>query len=176
MAVLQSRIVTAGVGDADERLMVELERHTGQALFGFVRQLGLSDTEANDVVQEVFLRLWRQLGTGRQMDNAKGWAYRTAYRLAMDEHRLRRRIDGLARHLRGRGADGRRDEDDRIAVWAEVDRLPKRQRAVLYLRYRSDLPFQEIGEVLGITSSAARSHATQALATLRQRFDAEDHA
>ena len=55
-------------------------------------------------------------------------------------------------------------------MWAEVDRLPTRQREVLYLRYRSDLTFEAIGEVLGITSSAARSHATQAMATLRQRF------
>jgi DNA-directed RNA polymerase specialized sigma24 family protein len=40
----------------------------------------------------------------------------------------------------------------------------------VYLRYRSDLDFEEIGQVLGITSSAARSHATQATATLRARL------
>lgn len=176
MVVVRARALTAGADRADEALLVDLERQTGQALFGFVRRLGLTDAEANDVVQEVFLRLWRQLGTGRPMDNAKGWAYRTAYRLAMDEHRLRRRVQGLAYQLSGRGAGGARDEDDRIAVWAEVDRLPDRQRAVLYLRYRSDLPFEEIGHVLGISSSAARSHATQAMAALRRRFDDEGHS
>jgi len=157
---------------ADEGVLVELERREGQALFGFVRRLGLSDSEAQDVVQEVFLRLWRQLGTGRPMVNVKGWAYQTGYRLAMDQHRLRRRAGSLATRLGG-GGDGVRDEDDRIAVWAEVDRLPTRQREVLYLRYRSDFTFEAIGEVLGITSSAARSHATQAMATLRQRFPTE---
>lgn len=156
---------------ADEGVLVELERREGQALFGFVRRLGLSDSEAQDVVQEVFLRLWRQLGTGRPMVNAKGWAYQTGYRLAMDQHRLRRRAGALATRLGG--GDGVHDEDDRIAVWAEVDRLPARQREVLYLRYRSDLTFEAIGETLGITSSAARSHATQAMATLRKRFPTE---
>jgi RNA polymerase sigma factor (sigma-70 family) len=156
---------------ADEALLVELERREGQALFGFIRRLGLTDSEAQDVVQEVFLRLWRQLGTGRPMANAKGWAYQTGYRLAMDQHRLRRRAGALVTRLGGDG--GVHDEDDRIALWAEVDRLPARQREVLYLRYRSDLAFEAIGEVLGITSSAARSHATQAMATLRQRFPTE---
>ena len=162
----------AAAGRTDEELLVELERREGQALFGFVRRLGLADGEAQDVVQEVFLRLWRQLGTGRPMDNAKGWAYQTGYRLAMDQHRFRRRAGALATRLGG-GSGGARDEDDRIALWAEVDRLPTRQREVLYLRYRSDLPFEAIGDVLGITSSAARSHATQAMATLRRRFPIE---
>ena len=59
---------------------------------------------------------------------------------------------------------------DRLAVWGEVDKLPARQRQVLYLRYRSDLSYEEIGHVLGITASAGRSHATQALATLKRNL------
>ena len=59
---------------------------------------------------------------------------------------------------------------DRIAVWVEVARLPERQRHVIYLRYRADLTFEEIAAVMGITPSAARSHATQATANLRRRL------
>ena len=40
-----------------------------------------------------------------------------------------------------------------------VEITPERQRQVLYLRYRADLPFEDIGEVLGISASAARSRA-----------------
>ncbi len=65
------------------------------------------------------------------------------------------------------------DNSDRIAVWGEVDRLPTRQRQVIYLRYRADLPFDDIGVVLGMTASAARSHATQATHTLRTRLRPE---
>ena len=56
---------------------------------------------------------------------------------------------------------------DRIAVWSEVDRLPDRQRQVIYLRYRADLAYEEIGQALGITAGAARSHAAQAVERLR---------
>lgn len=171
MAATRSQALVAGADLAAEALIVELERREGQALFGFVRRLGLSDGEANDVVQEVFLRLWRQLGTGRVMSNAKGWAYQTVYRLAMDEHRRRRRTGELTDRLGRRHAEPAPDPDERIALWAEVDRLPQRQREVLYLRYASDLRFDDIGKALGITSSAARSHATQAMASLRRQFD-----
>lgn len=62
---------------------------------------------------------------------------------------------------------------ERQQVWSEVGCLPARQRAVLFLRFRADLAFDEIGMTLGITASAARSHCTQALATLRNRLGGE---
>jgi RNA polymerase sigma factor (sigma-70 family) len=169
-----SEVSAASIVDADE-IVVDLELHHGQPLFGFVRRQGLSDTEAQDAVQEVLLRLWRELRDGARIENPRAWAYRSIYRLAMDQHRLRRRITTLAGRLSGgQPASGLGDAADRLAVWGEVDRLPERQRQVLYLRYRSDLPFETIASVLGITPSAARSHATQAMATLRKRLASED--
>jgi RNA polymerase sigma-70 factor (ECF subfamily) len=152
-----------------------LEARHGQALFGFVRRLGLSDDHAQDCVQEVFLRLWTEMQRGTSIQDPKAWAYRAVYRVAMDEHRLRRRISGLVDMIGGRmaRASATVDQSDRIAVWAEVDRLPNRQRQVIYLRYRADLPFEDIGVVLGMTASAARSHATQATQTLRARLRLE---
>jgi RNA polymerase sigma-70 factor (ECF subfamily) len=156
--------------DGDE--LVRLEARHGQAMFGFVRRLGLSDEHAQDCVQEAFARLWAEMDRGTRIEDPKAWAYRTVYRLAMDEHRLRRRISGLVDLLGGRmmRSTTPADHSDRIAVWGEVDRLPTRQRQVIYLRYRADLPFEDIGVVLGMTASAARSHATQATQTLRTRL------
>jgi len=159
-------------GHADPQIVVDVEARHGQALFGFVRRLGLSDEQAHDCVQEVLLRLWSELERGVVIADPKGWLFRAIYRVAMDEHRFRRRVAGLVALLGGRASTQRTpvDDIDRIAVWTEVDRLPARQRQVLYLRYRADLPFEEIGEILGMTASAARSHSTQATATLRRRL------
>lgn len=152
-------------------LVAELQLTDAQGLFGFVRRLGLSDDQADDAVQEVLARLLYQLRAGASIGNPRSWAYRSIYRLAMDQHRLRRRFKALGIRLASASKAPPRDEfEDRVTVWAEVDRLPERQRNVIYLRYRSDLPFDEIGDVLGISSSAARSHSTQAMATLRARL------
>ena len=125
-------------------------------------------------MQDVLFRLWLELRSGTVIDSPRAWAYRSVYRIAMDHHRLRTRIAALARRLEPGPESPARDATDRLAVWAEVERLPERQRQVLYLRYRADLPFEEIGPILGITASAARSHATQAMATLRRRLGSQE--
>jgi RNA polymerase sigma-70 factor (ECF subfamily) len=170
-AELPSELLVTGRRPADPRIVAGVDAQHGQALLGFVRRLGLTDAQADDAVQDVMVRMWTELQRGTVIENPRAWAYRAIYRVAMDQHRLGRRIAALREVL---GSPNRqtesRDPSDRIAVWSEVDRLPERQRQVVYLRYRSDLQFDEIGEVLGITSSAARSHSTQAMATLRSRF------
>lgn len=157
-----------------ERVVADLEADHGQSLFGFVRRQGLSDDEAQDAVQETLLRLFRELRAGQSIENPRAWAYRALYRLAMDEHRQRRRLTLVADRLGGQAQPDAAPANDRVAVWAAVDELPIRQRQVLYLRYRADLPFEDIGRVMGISASAARSHATQAMATLRDRLARED--
>lgn len=160
----------------DPTLLTDLQAERGQALFGFARRLGLTDDQAADAVQETLLRLWRELRRGTEIKDAGAWAFRTLYRIAMDEHRLRRRVVGLMGRLAGRDttAPAPGDRAERIAVWAEVDRLPTRQRHVLYLRYRADLPFDQVAAVLGISAGAARTHCSRALDRLRDRFAAPD--
>jgi len=166
-----------------ERTVHLLYQRRSQEMFGFVRRLGLNDEEASDAVQETILRLWRELDSGAAIADPDAWAFRTLYRVSIDSHRLRRRVAGMVDRIGGglSGASnrGRHDGDParRIevdAVWQAVDRLPERQRAVLYLRYRADLPYERIGLALGITPSAARGHASTGLAALRRRLCVED--
>jgi RNA polymerase sigma factor (sigma-70 family) len=151
-------------------VVARLQDGEAQALFGFVRRLGLSDAQADDAVQEVFARLLEEHRRGIAIVNPRSWVYRAIYRLAMDQHRLKARVAALIGALGRRPSNASPDITDRLAVWTEVDRLPLRQRQVVYLRYRSDLEHEEIGQVLGITASASRSHATQAMTTLRVRL------
>ena len=179
MAVATLHVLTelgfaeSGSSAAADRTVTALELDHGQAMFGFICRQGLSPAEAQDAVQEALLRLLRELRAGKQIDNPRAWAYRALYRLAMDQHRIRRRLSLIVGRL-GPDTSQSSPTTDRVAVWSAVDELPPRQRQVLYLRYRSDLSFDEIARVLGITGSAARSHATQAMAMLRQRLARED--
>jgi RNA polymerase sigma-70 factor (ECF subfamily) len=152
-----------------------------QQMFGFARRLGLSDDDAADAVQETMLRLWRELESGTQVADPEAWAFRALYRLAIDGHRLRRRLHGLIDRMgsRAMATEGRTGSGDPAqtlevdSIWREVDRLPERQRAVLYLRYRADLPYERIGLALSITPGTARGHASTGLATLRLRLSQE---
>jgi RNA polymerase sigma factor (sigma-70 family) len=153
-----------------------LQARRGQDLYCFVIGLSLSHDDASDVVQEAMARLWHELCSGKELLDLDAWAFRTTYHLAMDHHRLRSRVAALGRLIgrSSRNADDPADAPDHAGLWQAIDGLPERQRAVLYLRYRADLPYDRIGLVLGITAGAARSHSTHALATLRRRLGQED--
>ena len=146
----------------------------GRDLFGLCRRLGLDEDEANDAVQETFLRMWKESLRGTVILDSEGWAFRVAYRLAMDHHRFGRLARSVVDRLAARPMPDEVDPADRIAVWAAVDRLPPRQRAVLYLRYRADLSYDRIAAIMGITANGARNDASAATASLRRRLASEE--
>lgn len=159
--------------DAD--VVTDLHRLHGSSLFDFARHQGLTDEQAADAVQEALLRLWGELRQGSAIQNPLAWTYRITYRLAMDQHRWRRRLAGLLPRLAPRHpAYAGPEASDELAVWAAIDQLPPRQRQALYLHYAADLTFEDVASVLGISASAARTHASRGLATLRERLAIEE--
>lgn len=161
--------------DADRLAVVDLQDRRGPELFGLARRLGLSPEEADDAVQEALLRVWLALDAGTEIVHLDAWSFRTLYRICMDQHRWRRRARLLADRLRPRAeVSGMPATADRLTLWEAVDRLPERQRSVVYLRYRADLSFDQIGEVLGIRAVSARSHASRALDRLGELLRMED--
>jgi RNA polymerase sigma-70 factor (ECF subfamily) len=155
-------------------LVTDLHERRGRELFGFARHLGLTDEAAQDAVQESVTRLWQTLRRGEPIENPDAWVFRTLYRVCMDEHRWRRRWQQLGERLRPAVREhASNDRTDLIAVWDAVEQLPERQRLVVYLRYRADLPFEEIGRILGIEAVSARSQVSRALDTLRERLGDE---
>ena len=154
--------------------IISLQAERGSELWGLARHLGLSPDEADDAVQETLLRLWSALRDGTDIARPDAWAFRSLYRLAMDRHRWHRRVRLLTERLGGQPA--RRpgvDHAERMAIWDAVEGLPERQRLAIYLRYRADLPYEEIGAILGIAAPSARSHVSRALDALRVELDEE---
>lgn len=154
--------------------VVDVHDRRGRELFGLCRRLGLDDDEANDAVQEAFLRMWTESSRGAIIVDPEGWAFRVTYRLAMDHHRLGRLAHALADRLSEVRVREEIDPADRMAVWAAVDKLPPRQRAVLYLRYRADLSYERIASIMDITANGARNNASAATAALRRRLASEE--
>ena len=164
--------VRAGRTDAD--LLTDLQADHGQALYAFARHQGLTDEQAADAVQEALLRLWRELRGGTIIERPAAWMFRTVYHLAMANHRWRRQLARLLPQMAPiRTAYAGPEDSDRVSVWLAVDHLPARQRQVLYLRYAADLPFDQIADILGISGSAARTHASRGMAALRAELTQE---
>lgn len=155
-------LLAAYAGGAVAAARVLAERHGPRLLAHARRMLGGDAAEAEDVVQETMLRLWRiapdweagraQLGT---------WLYRVAGNLCID--RLRRRpmaaLDQIAEPADARpvaeAALMRQTRTD--ALHHAIGRLPERQRQAVILRHFEGLSNPEIGAVLDIGVEAVES-------------------
>jgi RNA polymerase sigma factor (sigma-70 family) len=167
LRIVTSQAATVPFGKLAERdiesaIEFAYERRASQ-LWSYARRLGVDGSTAEQLVQEAFARLLQVARRGGIPDNVDAWLFRVVHNLAIDEHRR-------VRPSPIRVIQAEESTDDRVALWAEVDRLPEKQRAAIYLRYRADLDFAHVAFVLGITESGARANVFRALARLRERI------
>jgi RNA polymerase sigma factor (sigma-70 family) len=151
-------------------------RLTPRSLGYAMRLLGGDRAEAEDVVQEAMLRLWRIAPDWRRGEaQVSTWLYRVVTNLCTDRQRR------LARHARPMGddlpdvADDRPDADARLvqadrmaALNGALAALPPRQREAVILRHIEGLANPEIAQILGIGVEAVESltaRGKRALAT-----------
>jgi RNA polymerase sigma factor (sigma-70 family) len=71
------------------------------------------------------------------------------------------------------GVSDRPDHGERSALWEFVQTLPRKQRAVLVLRYYEDLSEAEVADLLGVSVGTVKSQSSRALAALRERVHSQ---
>ncbi|MBM9506205.1 SigE family RNA polymerase sigma factor [Actinacidiphila acididurans] len=144
----------------------------GTALLRLAYLLSGDSHLAEDLTQDVLLRVhrrWRRVAT---LDHPDAYVKRMLLNEYLSWRRRRSSTEVPAPADTGvpvTGADG--DIGERVAMqeaaWRLLATLPRRQRAVLVLRFYEDLSDAQIAEVLGCAAATVRSQAARALATLR---------
>ena len=133
--------------------------------------------EAEEVVQEVFLKAWEaELGAGAPRDWG-AWLRRVAVNACHDRRRagwwfrFRRRseqAEDLPLLASERGpAELALGAEARKRIWNAFDRLPVRQREVFLLRYIEDMSMAEIAAALSVSSGSVKRHLFRAVHRLR---------
>jgi len=157
---------------ASHRIALLLARH-GEELARHIRRIVRDDDTAQDLLQETMVRAWKALGRLAPDSNERAWLYRIATNASLNHQRSRaRERAALSRHTAelvasGDSDDGRGDDADRSGLWAEVARLPERQRLALSLRVADELDYDEIARRIGGTAAAARANVYQATRRLK---------
>lgn len=126
------------------------------------------EAEAEDVTQEVFVRVYRALPSFRGESRLSTWVYRTAFNLAIDH---RRRLGRQPAAVRGEAAEAlpatapasdpygaSRDAERARAVREAMGAVSEEQRAVLHLHYWMGHTVAEIGELLDLPAGTVKSH------------------
>jgi RNA polymerase sigma-70 factor (ECF subfamily) len=156
-----------------------IERHHDE-IFAYVWRLLANDrsgdrkSEAEDLVQEVYLRAYRNFTRLRVNTNHRAWLYKIATNCAYS--RLRQIQDGRGKAAAlASAAAAFGGASDISASHGQIDRrlrflvnqLPDRQKACVTLRYLQDLDYPEIAQALGCSQESARANVYQAIRRLR---------
>ena len=138
-----------------------------------------NEEEAQDVVQEAFIRLWRACEAGQcDPEKVEAWLYRVTHNLAVDHIRHEDRLHRL--HEQAGGVDlvpgpDRKPagvEERQALVMQYVHRLDPAERQVLVLRLQEGRSYQEISEITGRTEGnvgCILHHATKKMAAVLRR-------
>ena len=129
---------------------------------------------AEDLVQTAFAKLYLSWDRVQRRELVDGYVRR----ILVNEHnslwrRPFKRREVVAERLPETHAVDRHDTGEGAALWSFVQTLPRRQRAVIVLRYYEDLSEAETADVLGISVGTVKSQASRALAAMRSRV--HDH-
>lgn len=124
---------------------------------------------AEDLLQTSLVKVW---GAWRRVDgDPLPYARRVLVNTYVSSWRRRWRaeIPDEAAHEPGAvvAVDATRARDERDAMWTALARLPRRQRAVLVLRYYEDLTEAQVADVLGVSVGTVKSQASRGLDKLR---------
>jgi len=164
-----------------ERVLAEpdlaaLVRDYSGLLYRVALSLLRNAAEAEDVVQDVFLRVLQRQGELRRIAEVRAWLVRITWNLAIDRTRKIRpdQMDEMfAAELVSREmpADEAFEEAGRMRrVLAAIERLPKLERQVLLLSAMQELSNAEIAAVVGKSGSSVRSLLFRARTRLRERI------
>lgn len=144
---------------SQQKRVIEFYKALKPSLVTYLRSMGLTRDEADDVIQESFLRLVRHLVSGGKEDNLRSWIFRVAHNLSMDVHREERRnVDAsdAALQLAGNHSDPAPNpeesylqEEEFRRLDAAIFRLTLQQRRAVLLRAEG-LRYREIAEILGV--------------------------
>jgi len=155
---------------------VLVERHRG-LVYRVAFQFAGNHHDAEDIAQEVFLKVFRSLDRFRQDAQFTSWLYRIAMNACVDHSRRRRPVETNDQGDELLLASPASDPSPEAHAWAgeiaqalqaAVDRLPPRQRVIFVMRHFEELKLSEIANALGLAEGTVKRQLHAAVHRLRQ--------
>ena len=153
--------------------------HTySERLYWHVRSFGCSHEDSDDLLQEIFIKVWNALPSYRGEAQIFTWLWRIATNETLNFLGSRRFRFSVSSRSIGAQEENRGDDDP----WFDGDeaqrllsralrKLPPKQRAVFSLRYYQDLSYEQISEILGVTVGALKASYHHAYMKIRAELE-----
>ena len=162
------------------RAFSEIVNQYSESLYWKIRRIVLTHDDANDVLQNVFVKAWVNLDDFQNKSKFSTWLYRIAINESLDFVRKQKSISSLssdenmsvASRLM---ADDYFDGDETQAQLQEaIAKLPDVQRTVFNLRYYDEMKYSEMSKVLGTSEGALKASYHLAVKKITEFFKSHD--
>ena len=170
-------------GDTEAfRELIEAHQHR---VIGTVAKMFGQETDAEDIAQQVFIRVWKSAPRYEPTAKFTTWLFKITRNLVFNELRRRKRhptqsLDVSAnaddRPLQTADANAKApdtallDEEMQSAIQQAIEELPEVQRMAIILRRYDDISYEEIGEILDLSVPAVKSVIFRARTELREKL------
>ena len=144
-------------------------------LYRFALSITKDPATAQDVVQEVFIKIWNQIQKV-EIENPVAWAMRLTRNLSIDKTRLKSRsFDslGIVNGMQNQSSDPMQQAVEKDAVnkiHQFIEELPAKQRNIIHLREIEEMTYDEISEVLEVPIEQVKVYLYRARKVIRQKY------
>ncbi len=159
----------------------EMLREYTEPLYWQVRRLVQSHDDANDVLQNVFMKAWQSIDNFRGDAKLSTWLHKIAINesityLEREKRRQSVSLDDEASHTASMIEADEHIDGDALALKLRkaIATLPEKQRLVFNMRYYDDMKYEEISEILGTSVGALKASYHLATKKIEQYFDEHD--
>ena len=145
-------------------------------MYRLALRITLNSQEAEDVVQDVIIKLWKQQSGGTHINNLEAYTLRMVRNLALDRQRMKvnqtESIDGM--DFSGTSSvEDAIEQDERISrIRQAMAQLPEKQRIAMQLRDFEGRSYKEIADIMEITEDQVKVNIFRARQTIRQLISA----
>jgi RNA polymerase sigma-70 factor (ECF subfamily) len=169
---IQELLTRALAGDAAAFGM--LVRAQQRSVYSLALRMLSDRQKAEDLAQEVFLQLYRNLASVESGEHLRFWLRKVTVNRSIDRLRREPRFEAVPLAAADSVAFEAPDADPLLLrrLNSLLQQLPAAPRAVLLLRYQEDLDPTEIARMLSMSVNTVKSHLKRSLALLRERFGA----
>lgn len=145
-------------------------------MYRLALRITLNSQEAEDIVQDVIIKLWKQQSGGTHINNLEAYTLRMVRNLALDRQRMKvnqtENIDGM--DFSGTSSvEDSIEQDERISrIRQAMAQLPEKQRIAMQLRDFEGRSYKEIADIMEITEDQVKVNIFRARQTIRQLISA----
>jgi len=150
--------------DTKEKAFTGIIKKYQQKLYWHIRRMVVVHADADDVLQNMFIKVWKGLDNFREHSQLYTWLYRIATNECLThlEQQKRRSTVSLSDEENGLSNQVRADKDfdGQKAEWKlqlAMQTLPEKQRIVFNLRYYDEMPYEEMSRVLETSEGALKA-------------------